>query len=492
MTATPLSPATTAGPSAWQRFSRAVASGFRRYAEWLVGISWKKFFLLSVLLLIAAALLSEIPPFSTRIVVSADGPDPTPKPASRAARAKEKAKRIGDVDIRIDETGIHIKRKRKAAPDEAEAPAAKTTPEVPGAEEKSGNPLPPPPVAPEAPAVPGALPTPPGAPKNRIEIDRDGITLNLPREAREEIRAAIQAARQGINEGLSQEDKEELRAAIEEAKQSIREAIDDEALAEASRPRTRVIRIGSYLPNLALLWIVASMVMKLVYAGRVKAEVHAAEAQETADAESLKRQVVEARLAAMQAQVEPHFLFNTLASIDHLIEVDPSRASTMQKNLIALLRASMPGMRESETSLGRELAVVRPYLEILRVRMGDRLQTAVNVTEGLNSADFPPMMLQSLVENAIKHGLEPKAEGGALTVGAEVVDGRLEVSVADTGVGFGRAATAGTGIGLSNIRERLKLLYGGDAELRIADNAPSGTRITIVVPYRTANKPHRA
>jgi len=189
-------------------------------------------------------------------------------------------------------------------------------------------------------------------------------------------------------------------------------------------------------------------------------------------------------MAAMQAQVEPHFLFNTLASIDHLIETDPPRASQMQKNLIALLRASMPAMRDKAASLGRELEVVRPYLEILKVRMGARLEAQVSVPEGLYSADFPPMMLQSLVENAIKHGLEPKAEGGTLTVSAEVVHGKLAVTVADTGVGFGRAPTAGTGMGLQNIRERLKLIYGDAAELRIAENAPSGTRVSIVVPYK--------
>ena len=205
-----------------------------------------------------------------------------------------------------------------------------------------------------------------------------------------------------------------------------------------------------------------------------------------AEAESLKRQVVEARMAAMQAQVEPHFLFNTLASIDHLIEVDPPRASRMQKNLIALLRASMPAMRESAATLGRELQVVRPYLEILKVRMEDRLRAEINVAEGLYSADFPPMVLQSLVENAIKHGLEPKPEGGALRVEAEVAHGKLVVSVADTGVGFGRAATAGTGTGLNSIRERLKLIYGPQAELRIAANSPTGTRVSVVVPYKTA------
>ena len=132
----------------------------------------------------------------------------------------------------------------------------------------------------------------------------------------------------------------------------------------------------------------------------------------TAESESLKRQVVEARMAAMQAQVEPHFLFNTLASIDHLIETDPPRASVMQKNLIALLRASMPTMREANgqsssdgnrsgvRDLGRELAVIKPYLEILKVRMEERLQTDIAVPDGLLSAEFPPMMIQTLVENA--------------------------------------------------------------------------------------------
>ncbi len=128
--------------------------------------------------------------------------------------------------------------------------------------------------------------------------------------------------------------------------------------------------------------------------------------------------------------------------------------------------------------------MVRPYLEILKVRMQDRLRAELTVPEGLYSADFPPMMLQSLVENAIKHGLEPKADGGAITVSAEVIHGKLAVAVADTGVGFAQAATAGTGTGLTNIRERLKLIYGDAAEMKIAENTPTGTRVTIVVPYK--------
>ena len=443
-----IAPAPSATASAsrarWGRLSRGGATAFRRYAEWFVSISWTKFFLLSFLLLIASAILSELLPFSWNIGETLEQGDWSESPARRSARAKKLEKRIqervGNVDIKIDETGVRIVRKHGGS----ETPAEKKS--AAGAE-----------TAP-APA--------------RVEIGPAGVGINVP------------------SGGLS----DEIKAAIKEARDEIRNAIEDEiALADdRSEPRVRTVHLGDFIPQLAMLLIVISMVIKIVYAGRVKAEVNAAEAKETADAESLKRQVVEARMAAMQAQVEPHFLFNTLASIDHLIEVDPARASTMQKNLISLLRASMPGMRVTETNLGRELAVVRPYLEILRVRMGERLRAEVHVGEDLHSADFPPMMLQSLVENAIKHGLEPKPEGGTLTVSAEVAHGKLEVTVADTGVGFGRAATAGTGVGLGNIRERLKLLYAGEAELRIADNAPSGTRITIVVPYRAATSTSRA
>ena len=275
------------------------------------------------------------------------------------------------------------------------------------------------------------------------------------REAVEEARAAvIEAIRESQEKAAEaqQEAAEERAAAADE-----RASADEKVVRTVRRMRDR--KLGDFLTDLAWLIIIASAILKVTYKRTIQAEVKAAVATETADSEQLKRQVVEARMAAMQAQVEPHFLFNTLASIDHLIETDPPRASTMQKNLIALLRASMPSMRESnpaQHNLGREMAVIRPYLEILKVRMEDRLQATINVPEGLLSAEFPPMMIQSLVENAIKHGLEPKAEGGTLTVSAEIVHGRLAVTVADTGLGFGRADTAGTGIGLANIRERLQ------------------------------------
>ena len=301
------------------------------------------------------------------------------------------------------------------------------------------------------------------------------------------MREAVEEARAAVVEAI-RESQEKAAEARQEAAEE-RASADEKVVRTVRRMRDR--KLGDFLTDLAWLIIIASAILKVTYKRTIQAEVKAAVASETADSEQLKRQVVEARMAAMQAQVEPHFLFNTLASIDHLIETDPQRASQMQKNLIALLRASMPSMRDSnpaQHNLGREMAVIRPYLEILKVRMEDRLQATINVPAGLLSAEFPPMMIQSLVENAIKHGLEPKAEGGTLKVSAEIVHGRLAVTVADTGLGFGRGDTAGTGIGLTNIRERLKLLYGDKASMVVADNLPSGTVVTLTVPYQALQR----
>jgi len=430
-------------------FFQTVRRGFIAYARWLDSLTWMRFALLSVLTLIIAGILSELPPFSLKwgedrqVVRSAPAHRSPSAPAADGSK-----KRSGkSYDINIDKNGVHIRPSNRAA-SAASAPKAIVNPE--GAEQPE---IPEPPVPPTP--GPGVSITP-----------ETGVTIRLPNDA----------------------DTEEIKRAIEEAQSEIEGAIAE------TKPSFRTIhafRLGDHLPQFATLLIFVSMIIKIMAAGRFKAESQAVQATEIAESEALKRQVVEARMAAMQAQVEPHFLFNTLASIDHLIETDPPRASKMQKNLIALLRASMPTMREANAQgtrdLGRELEVIRPYLEILKVRMEERLRTDVRVSEGLLSAEFPPMMLQSLVENAIKHGLEPKPEGGSLTISAEIVHGKLAVTVADTGLGFGQAATAGTGIGLHNIRERLQLLYGNRASLAVAENPGGGTAVTITVPYTSRN-----
>ncbi len=457
----------------WQRFSAATVRAFHAYANWLVGISWKRFVLLSAALLIGVNILQELPPFTWKLSEQVEDRghetaarkaklDALAKKATeRARRAAEKASEaVGDkaggvhYEIKVDERGVRIQPVKPAA-------SAASSPTGADAEDKAQ--------ADDAPA----------------------IAIDFPKSARpEDISAAVAQAKEQLAQ--LKRDAEEVKQAQDEAAEAqaaAQEAADDLA---STRKRVTIVRMGDSLVDLAILWVLASAVIKAVYKGRMQAEVKAAQATETAEAESLKRQVVEARMAAMQAQVEPHFLFNTLASIDHLIETDPPRASQMQKNLIALLRASMPTMREANANgavrdLGRELAVIRPYLEILKVRMEERLQTEIDVPEGLMSAEFPPMMIQGLVENAIKHGLEPKAEGGKLTVKAEIVHGKLAVTVADTGLGFGRAATSGTGVGLANIRERLQLLHGNRAAVTVTENQPSGTVVTITVPYRSRN-----
>jgi signal transduction histidine kinase len=237
-------------------------------------------------------------------------------------------------------------------------------------------------------------------------------------------------------------------------------------------------------PLVAIL-IVGSFIIKAVAGGKRRADLTADEANQRAETEQLERTVVEARMEALQAQIEPHFLFNTLASIDQLIQTDPPRASKMQQSLIRYLRSAMPQMREaSRPSLGQQVNLCSAYLEIMAVRMEGRLQPVVNVPEGLKSAVFPSMMLQTLVENAIKHGLEPKPEGGKLEIGAEIVDGQLAVHVLDTGMGFMPKGPGG--VGLANVQERLKALYNGRAELIISVPPAGGTCATIKVPYEIA------
>ena len=331
----------------------------------------------------------------------------------------------------------------------------------------------------------------------RSEADRDSdIAEDLDaRKAAADVAQGIAASRitaEQIRRNVADDMSLQVKAAVEDAKDEVQSAISEEIRAATRRAPPS---FGSVLWNSLKAMIVAAFVYLIVLKAtsntRRRAAVAVQSASEATERESLKRQVSEARMQMMQAQVEPHFLFNTLASIDHLIETDPPRASTMQKNLIQYLRAALPQMRENATDLGREVDLVGAYLEILKVRMEERLQVSFDVPKGLRSADFPPMMLQSMVENAIKHGLEPKAEGGRLEVNAEIAHGDLRVTVADTGLGFapGGASTSGTGLGLTNIRERLKLLYGDRAELTIeanrVDGLPGGTRVTIAVPYQS-------
>ncbi len=379
-----MSPAPTLPPTwaaRWQSLSTAFLRAFHRYANWLVSISWKRFIGLSIALLIIAAIVSELPPFSWRVTETIEDSGRTPTPPSppadpnkptRGAQVIIGGKPViqidkpasgsdaGGVDISIDESGIRVHRRAKAAAAAASAASAASA------------------------AAPASAPAGPAA----AAADNDTeVHITLPKGVNPEtLREAVAEAKRAVEDAIrdKRQAAEEAAQTAREAEQAAREAEREAraAIAEAGQTvspsgrikRTRKIHWGDFLTDLALVWILASAIIKGTYKGRIQAEAKAAQATETAEAESLKRQVVEARMAAMQAQVEPHFLFNTLASIDHLIETDPQRASQMQKNLIALLRASMPTMREANADgasgglreLARELQVIRPYLEILR------------------------------------------------------------------------------------------------------------------------------
>jgi Histidine kinase len=203
-----------------------------------------------------------------------------------------------------------------------------------------------------------------------------------------------------------------------------------------------------------------------------------------------EKELTVAKLSLLHAQVEPHFLYNTLASAQLLTRADPARADHMLGHLITYLRRSLPRAEESMSTLGEELERARAYLEILKIRMGERLKLEIQVPEALNGAPMPPMMLQTLVENAIKHGLEPVPGGGTVWIIAREVDGKVAVTVADDGRGFSEDG-GGTGIGLKNVRQRLRLSYGDAASFTIVANFPKGVAATISVPriFVTAPSP---
>ena len=240
------------------------------------------------------------------------------------------------------------------------------------------------------------------------------------------------------------------------------------------------IGIGSGLILIFIPIFILTIVAK-IFIDRARASMRLAELKKKeADFHSMSRQVTEAKLQALQAQVEPHFLYNTLASVQALTEVDPAQANAMTGHLIQYLRNALPKMRESVSTVGQEIELVRAYLNILQMRMGKRLTFDITVPQNLLALPFPPLMVPSLVENAIKHGLEPQREGGSVLISAQSQDGKLRLTVADTGRGFGEAI--GAGVGLANIRERLAALYGDKAKLTLEENAPHGVIATIEVP----------
>ena len=185
-----------------------------------------------------------------------------------------------------------------------------------------------------------------------------------------------------------------------------------------------------------------------------------------------EKKLVEANLKLLQAQIEPHFLFNTLSNVLSLLDTDPEKGKSMLVDFIQYLRASLSKIREQKATLGQEMEMIRAYLNIFKVRMGDRLLYKIELPEKLKANSFPPMLIQPLVENAIKHGLEPKIDGGEILISGEEKNGILRIEVVDTGGGFKEGKNFG--MGLSKILERLQSLNENIGRLLLEENNPKG------------------
>jgi len=208
-------------------------------------------------------------------------------------------------------------------------------------------------------------------------------------------------------------------------------------------------------------------------------------AQEKARAESVARQAMQAQLQLLQAQIEPHMLFNTLANLQGLISFDPDRAQLLLDQLIQYLRATLGSSRAEATTLEQEFSLMQAYLGLMAIRMGARLAYTLDLPDDLRRARLPPMLLQPLVENAIQHGLEPKIEGGHIRVQASVDGSQLTLTVVDDGLGLDHPGqTKGTQLGVTNIRERLQVMHGDSASLSLAANDAGGVSARLILPLQ--------
>ena len=241
--------------------------------------------------------------------------------------------------------------------------------------------------------------------------------------------------------------------------------------------------------GMILFALLAIALMALLIVNRERVErIKLERGEARARAETIERQALQAQLRLLQAQIEPHMLFNTLANLQGLIAIDPQQASRMLDHLIQYLRATLSATRAETTTLAQEFEAAEAYLGLMAIRMGARLSYRCTLPPDLRGARLPAMLLQPLVENAIIHGLEPKIDGGTVTVEASARAGLLEICVSDTGLGLPEtpAPAKGTGVGVTTTRERLQVLYGARAALTLIPAQPHGVLARLTLPLETA------
>jgi sensor histidine kinase YesM len=246
-------------------------------------------------------------------------------------------------------------------------------------------------------------------------------------------------------------------------------------------PLPKWLLSAQWVASMAVSTVVVSAILSVVFFSRARsARAESALQAEKLRAERIEREAALAHLRALQAQIEPHFLFNTLANVSSLIDADPALSKRMLERFIRFLRASLEATRGETTTLAAEGDLISAYLEVLQVRMGSRLKHSVDIAPDVASFAIPPMLIQPVIENAIRHGVEPRIEGGEVRLVAAHDGDGVRIEVRDTGVGFASSTRGGTG--LTNLRDRLKLLHGERASVTIADNPGGGTIVTLRLP----------
>lgn len=256
-------------------------------------------------------------------------------------------------------------------------------------------------------------------------------------------------------------------------------------LTEVIRGSDSVQKARGYMWAALLAMVIGIVVALVALRFERRARERALRLQVENERNTLERELLDARLRLLQAQIEPHFLFNTLANIQALVESGSANAAPVLRHLIAYLRAAMPRLNEANPTLGGELQLVRAYLELMHMRMPDRLRFTVEAPARLNRLAFPAMALLTLVENAVRHGIDPSTTGGSIAVSAEydTQSGKVSVSVTDTGVGMAESSEPGTG--LTNLRTRLLAFFGPEARLELHEAQPQGLHVTLVFHPRT-------
>jgi signal transduction histidine kinase len=262
------------------------------------------------------------------------------------------------------------------------------------------------------------------------------------------------------------------------------------ALLSGFHPLYYLGRSATMAPLVPFALVMAMFMLLVLVSGERRIDHETTAAHQREQIAAAAQLLAEARLRALQAQIEPHFLYNTLANVLSLIDSQPAQARHMLERFIDYLRASLTASRAEHATVGAELDLAAAYLDVLAVRMGSRLRYRIDAADAVRAVRMAPMLLQPVVENAVMHGLEPKVDGGEIVLRAQADGATLRIEVADTGAGPGAGpARPGGGVGLANLRARLRSLYGASAQLQLLENQPCGMTVRLLLPLEVMVTP---